>query len=88
MICICLLSNTYKLQGGFCGGPDTEVQYWHDDGWQTADRWFLDDKSGDQTFACKEPISCQKLRILFTSSTDFFGRITMYKLDVFNSKSR
>ena len=82
------VDNMYNLQGGFCGGSDTEVQLWHDAGWQTFGRWFLDDKSGDQTFACKEQISCQKLRILFTSSTDFFGRITMYKLDVFNSKLR
>ena len=36
-----------------------------------------------QNFYLKERINVKKIRIAFNSSTDFYGRITIYKLDVY-----
>ena len=43
----------------------------------------IDDNNDIQNlFTSVEDISCRYLKITFTSSTDFYGRITVYKLDI------
>ena len=45
--------------------------------------FYPEDASKVQTFYLKERINDKKIRIAFNSSTDFYGRITIFKLDVF-----
>lgn len=63
------------FQGGFVG---KNCQFLLDD-IQTP--FFPDDSSNPQIFPIKGQ-SVSKLKIIFGESTDFFGRITIYKLDI------
>lgn len=77
------------FQGGFCGAADTVVEVPQGEGsngWQTALSWPLEDVGTPQTFHLPEPLTVTSLRLTFPSSTDFFGRIIMYKLDVLGKK--
>ena len=47
----------------------------------------IDDKNDIQNlYTSSDDISCRYLKITFTSSTDFYGRITVYKLDILKRK--
>ncbi|KAI8580043.1 hypothetical protein K450DRAFT_271392 [Umbelopsis ramanniana AG] len=43
---------------------------------------YPEDVNQPQSFNVQCPKSVQRLKLIFEESTDFFGRITMYKLDI------
>ena len=46
--------------------------------------FYPEDTNKLQTFYLKEQLNCvKKLRIAFNSSTDCYGRITLYQLELF-----
>ncbi|XP_018012369.1 nuclear receptor 2C2-associated protein [Hyalella azteca] len=77
------------FQGGFCGGRDTAIQVWNDDTekWAELCPWYLEDSGSEQQLLLPAGVLTSRLRLFFPSSTDFFGRIIMYKLEVSGSKS-
>jgi len=40
----------------------------------------IDDSNDLQKFSFSPPLSCRVMKITFQSSTDFYGRVTIYKL--------
>merc|ERR550519_2138038 len=46
--------------------------------------FYPEDGNKNQFFYLKEVIRVKKIRFAFNSSTDFYGRITIYNLDVFS----
>ena len=75
-----------NFQGGFAGSrievwtrsalSNSEMQLWREfDG---------EDRSGAQLFRI-DAMQIDKLKIVFTKSTDFFGRIIIYNLDLLSS---
>ncbi|KAG0713769.1 Nuclear receptor 2C2-associated protein [Chionoecetes opilio] len=78
-----------QFQGGFCGAADTVLEVPQEGGgggWQTAVPWPLEDVGTPQTLHLPHPLTLTSLRLTFPSSTDFYGRIIMYKLDVLGKK--
>lgn len=76
-------------QGGFCGAADAMVEVPQEEGssgWKSAHPWPLEDVGTPQTLDLPQPLTTTSLRLTFPSSTDFFGRIIMYKLDVLGKK--
>ncbi|KAK7066951.1 Nuclear receptor 2C2-associated protein [Halocaridina rubra] len=73
-----------QFQGGFCGSHDTIVEIGTNgsNSWQEATPWHLEDVGTEQTLRLDVPLTLTRLRLNFNSSTDFHGRIIMYKLDV------
>ncbi|XP_046574207.1 nuclear receptor 2C2-associated protein-like [Haliotis rubra] len=71
-----------QFQGGFAG-----KECWVETGKEavhltkTAD-FYPEDINSLQTFKLSEEPVTKVMRIVFNSSTDFFGRITLYKLDI------
>nr|XP_045601537.1 nuclear receptor 2C2-associated protein-like isoform X3 [Procambarus clarkii] len=75
---------TAQFQGGFCGSADTVVEVGQDGStnWKELTLWHLEDVGTEQNLRLQQPCTLSKLRLTFKSSTDFHGRIIMYKLDV------
>lgn len=79
----------YFSQGGFCGSPDTYVEIGQEGNskWEELEPWHLEDVGTVQSLSLQQPTVLSKLRINFQNSTDFYGRIIMYKLDVLGHKA-
>ncbi|XP_071540797.1 nuclear receptor 2C2-associated protein [Panulirus ornatus] len=79
---------TAQFQGGFCGSPDTVVEAGQEgsSNWKEIAPWHLEDVGTEQVLHLQESHILSRLRITFRSSTDFHGRIIMYKLDVLGYK--
>lgn len=77
-----------QFQGGFCGSHNTvvEVGTGNSSTWEEAVPWHLEDVGREQILRLDTPLTLTRLRLNFTSSTDFHGRIIMYKLDIFGRK--
>eukprot|EP00092_Neocalanus_flemingeri_P008657 GFUD01009327.1.p1 GENE.GFUD01009327.1~~GFUD01009327.1.p1 ORF type:complete len:141 (-),score=30.85 GFUD01009327.1:153-575(-) len=70
-----------QFQGGFVG-QECEVEV---EGATKVMDFYPEDSNKVQTFYLKQRISSlKKIRIAFNSSTDFYGRITLYKLELFS----
>ena len=70
-----------QFQGGFCG-KECEIEV---DGDKKVMDFYPDDANKLQTFQFKERFqSVKKVRIIFNSSTDFYGRITLYMLELYS----
>ncbi|KAF9326327.1 Nuclear receptor 2C2-associated protein [Podila minutissima] len=72
------------FQGGFVG-KTCQVQRWTDEGaFVDMTRFYPDDINPLQKFSIAEADRhiTSRIKIIFESSTDFFGRITVYKLDI------
>jgi len=68
-----------QFQGGFAG----KECFVETDGNNKILDFYPEDGNKVQVFYCKQIVQAKKMRFAFNSSTDFYGRITMYKLDVF-----
>jgi hypothetical protein len=73
-----------QFQGGFAGKMCTAT------GWQASNRhdktmsaFYPVDSNAVQVFAVFDGIEVDRLQIVFTDSTDFYGRITVYHLAVY-----
>jgi len=70
-----------QFQGGFVG-KECEVEV---EGSTKVMDFYPEDSNKIQTFYLKERMNnLKKIRIAFNSSTDFYGRITLYKLELFS----
>ncbi|XP_055852453.1 nuclear receptor 2C2-associated protein [Episyrphus balteatus] len=75
-------SFSFQFQGGFVG-KDAQVTATKEDGTEIGEPFYPDDINSVQTFNLKQPIeNTKKLKFVFGSSSDFFGRIIVYKLKV------
>jgi len=68
-----------QFQGGFAG----KECYVETDGTLKILDFYPEDSNKLQYFYLKERVNVKKIRIAFNSSTDFYGRITLYKLDLY-----
>ncbi|XP_023717773.1 nuclear receptor 2C2-associated protein [Cryptotermes secundus] len=71
-----------QFQGGFVG-QNCHLEAGPEDGsLEVVDHFYPDDINSLQVFKLREPVSAKKLRFVFNGSTDFFGRIVIYKLEI------
>ncbi|XP_033750742.1 nuclear receptor 2C2-associated protein-like [Pecten maximus] len=75
-----------KFQGGFAG-KDCCLEAHTDEEIKKIMDFYPEDVNSLQSFKLPEPLKMSSFRIVFNSSTDFFGRITIYQLSVLGSKS-
>jgi len=68
-----------QFQGGFAG----KECFVETEGSTKILDFYPEDTNKLQVFYCKQIMRVKKVRFAFNSSTDFYGRITVYKLDVF-----
>ena len=68
------------FSGGFAG----KECFVETDGTTKILDFYPEDGNKNQFFYLKEVIRVKKIRFAFNSSTDFYGRITIYNLDVFS----
>ena len=69
------------FQGGFAG-KECAVLVEKDGRWEQVMDFWPDDVNERQIFRFNSSITGQHFQIVFKSSSDFFGRITIYDLDV------
>ena len=74
-----MISQLALFLGGFVG----KECYVETEGTNKVLEFYPEDGNKLQNFYLKERINVKKIRIAFNSSTDFYGRITIYKLDVY-----
>ncbi|XP_046399168.1 nuclear receptor 2C2-associated protein [Ischnura elegans] len=75
-----------QFQGGFVGvNCSLELK---DDGESisTTEDFYPEDVNSLQRFSLKNPRTAKEVKLVFNQSTDFYGRIVVYKLDVLGSK--
>ncbi|PRP74421.1 hypothetical protein PROFUN_06550 [Planoprotostelium fungivorum] len=74
------------FQGGFVA---TEVLFKSSvDGgdFEQISEFHPSDDNSCQTFSLSEPVQAEKVQLVFPKSTDFYGRITIYRLDILGSQ--
>ena len=70
-----------QFQGGFCG-KDCEVEV---EGNTKVLDFYPEDANKVQTFHLPEKLEAvRKIRIIFNSSSDFYGRVTLYLLELYS----
>jgi len=74
-----------RFQGGFVGGDCAFQASIDGSDFATISQFYPDDSNKLQSFPIDSEKNCEatKFRILFGSSTDFFGRITIYTMELF-----
>lgn len=79
--------NTFHIQfqGGFVG-RECHLEAGSEDGsLEIVEHFYPEDVNSLQMFKLKEPVSAKHLRFVFNGSTDFFGRIIIYKLEILST---
>ncbi|KAG8221837.1 hypothetical protein J437_LFUL003471 [Ladona fulva] len=74
-----------QFQGGFVG-TNCVLKITDDCGSTHIENFYPEDVNSVQNFSLKEPRLAKSLKFVFNSSTDFFGRIVVYKLEIIESK--
>ncbi|XP_042338279.1 nuclear receptor 2C2-associated protein [Plectropomus leopardus] len=69
-------AKTCRLDGCSKDGAFTEISH-----------FYPEDNSSLQSFPIQEAPAVDKVKIMFENSADFFGRITVYSLDVLGEKN-
>ena len=70
-----------QFQGGFCG-KECEVEI---EGNLKILEFYPEDVNKLQTFHLREKLEAvRKIRVIFNSSTDFYGRVTLYLLELYS----
>ena len=76
-----LSSVSLQFQGGFCG-KECEIEI---NGDQKVMDFFPEDNNRVQSFSFPElKVDVKKVRVIFKSSSDFYGRITLYSLELYS----
>lgn len=73
-----------QFQGGFAG-KDSQV-FFYDSSLEliNTENIYPEDVNAQQTFEFKSPVAnVKKMKIIFSTSTDFFGRIIVYNIEIF-----
>ena len=75
------------FQGGFVG-QECKVEIGDAlDGLNHVQTWYdIFDINDKQTLSLTSPTSARYLRLTFPSSTDFYGRVTIYSMEVYGEK--
>lgn len=64
-------------------GTECEIQMSNEEGWTTVQTVYPEDVNREQTFKLEASLyEIPSIRLVFMKSSDFFGRITLYKLDL------
>ncbi|XP_066503717.1 nuclear receptor 2C2-associated protein [Hoplias malabaricus] len=71
-----------QFQGGFSGKSCKLEGCSKDSNLQHISNFYPEDNNALQSFPIQDAPLVQKLKIVFESNTDFFGRIIVYSLDV------
>jgi len=71
------------FQGGFVGTRCAMEAYSSEYGWQRKGVFYPEDVNRAQTFELAEKSALDGLKLLFEESSDFFGRITLYSVELF-----
>nr|XP_060640016.1 nuclear receptor 2C2-associated protein [Anolis sagrei ordinatus] len=74
-----------QFQGGFASQKCTLKGFRNGEELPETAEFYPEDTNSLQTFPMKE-MQLEKLKITFENSTDFFGRIIVYRLDVLGEK--
>ncbi|KRF98127.1 nuclear receptor 2C2-associated protein [Drosophila tropicalis] len=72
-----------QFQGGFAGQKSNITIYSQDGNVVHQDAFYPEDINSSQYFKLQDLI-CHKIKFVFESTTDFFGRIIVYKLQLLN----
>ncbi|XP_076751446.1 nuclear receptor 2C2-associated protein [Xylocopa sonorina] len=77
-----LSSFQIQFQGGFVGKDcyleaDIKEIKFHES-------FYPEDKNNFQTFKLKNPVKAKTFKFVFNESTDFFGRVIIYKLSLYS----
>nr|CAD7415547.1 unnamed protein product [Timema poppensis] len=80
-------SFTMQFQGGFTGKDCEVVLKTQTDPLGKSEPFYPEDVNSVQSFNLKEPVLTNNVCFVFNSSTDFFGRIVIYKLELLNQTS-
>ncbi|XP_077290965.1 nuclear receptor 2C2-associated protein [Arctopsyche grandis] len=72
-----------QFQGGFVG-HDCEIILVRDDGSKAIEPFYPEDNNSVQKFQLKAPCNTKQVTVKFNSSTDFFGRIIIYKFELYS----
>lgn len=71
-----------EFQGGFAG-KDCYIEITDKDNCTlTVERFFPEDTNAVQHFHLKNTVIAKSLKLIFNGSTDFFGRIIVYRLSI------
>jgi hypothetical protein len=71
-----------QFQGGFVG-HDCHLEAGLENGsLEIIEQFYPEDINSLQVFKLRKPICAKHLRFVFNGSTDFFGRIIIYKLQI------
>lgn len=76
----CVSSFNIQFQGGFVG-QDCKIELKSDDQ-VLIEPFYPEDVNSVQKFLLSKPTICNKIKFLFNNSTDFFGRIVVYSIDI------
>ncbi|XP_017018496.1 nuclear receptor 2C2-associated protein [Drosophila kikkawai] len=77
----------FQFQGGFAGQKSEIIMYAADGAQLHQDSFYPEDINSPQRFQLKDTArekACSKIKFVFESSTDLFGRIIVYNLQVFS----
>ncbi|XP_032571227.1 nuclear receptor 2C2-associated protein isoform X2 [Drosophila sechellia] len=76
---------SFQFQGGFSGQKSELIMYSADGAQIYQEPFYPEDINSPQLFPIAEPVrekACSKLKFVFESSTDLFGRIIVYDLQL------
>jgi hypothetical protein len=75
---------SFTFQGGFVGTECQVFFYNSEKGWVQVQTWYPQDVNSKQVFSTQsiDQMQTSRLKLLFNQSSDFYGRITVYSLDV------
>ncbi|ORX95329.1 galactose-binding like protein [Basidiobolus meristosporus CBS 931.73] len=74
------------FQGGFVGKECQALGAVEGNDYISLGRFYPEDNNDVQEFSLEDQTPVKKLKLVFESSTDFFGRITIYRLEVIGEK--
>ena len=74
-----------QFQGGFAG-QNCHVEFNNKDDVIT-ESFYPEDINLVQNFNFKNPVLSNNIKLVFDKSTDFFGRIVVYSLDIYYDKN-
>ncbi|XP_066998241.1 nuclear receptor 2C2-associated protein [Anabrus simplex] len=74
-----------QFQGGFAGSKCHLETGMVAGDMEKVESFYPEDVNSVQTFQLTKPVTAKYMKFVFESSTDFFGRIIVYKLEVFGA---
>lgn len=72
-----------QFQGGFAG-QNSRVEFTNEKNEISSETFFPEDVNSIQQFPVSKVIFCKRIKFVFEGSTDFFGRIVVYSIDLFS----